>query len=718
MIISLNDSKILEHKPFSKVYNIAGKSLTFESGKLALIADGSVTISDEAGNYLLTTVWISDKPKEWIDFFPMTVEFQEKYYATGKIGWNRFMKRESRPSEVAVLNSRIIDRPIRPMFPKWVLNEVQIISTILSSSGVSDYGFYGITGASLWLLLSGTTEFEWPVSGCRVVVDADNNLKFDPTIEDLKTAKLDLTTAGTMDAITMIESQWIEATDEMVLKAFNFAHSIIKELCQAQLDFVKNYSLVHPLPKSKIVIKTLSDTLYKKIEWYISEDKMTPLYYVSKMDFHEEMHNLSADVKNWLGYSEDTQDMTIAEIEESVYKVIKKHMRKNILEKKLRLDGRKLKEVRPVSWDFGVLPRVHGSALFQRWITQVLTITTLGWPGDVQIIDDMFEENTKRYIHHYNFPPYSVWEVRPLRAPSRRDIWHGRLAEKAIEPILPSLEEFPYFIRCVSETMTCNGSSSMASICASTMSLMDSWVPIKNLVAWVAMWMIYDEVTWKYEILSDIQAQEDFLWDMDFKIWATDVWITALQMDCKIKWLSLDVIAKVLAQSKEALSYIRTEMTRKLDKPRTELSPFAPFILSMKIATDRIREVIWKWWETIQKITKEFEVEIDITDEWLLSVTAKNQASWKAAIDFITKMLKWVEVWETWTGKVAKILDGIWAIIDLGQNKSGMIHISKIAKERVNNIGDYLKVWDMVEYRVLSVDKESGKVGLERVIGE
>ncbi|MCK9272763.1 polyribonucleotide nucleotidyltransferase [Candidatus Gracilibacteria bacterium] len=716
MIISLSDSKILEHKSFSKTYNIGGKSLTFESGKLALIADGSVTISDEAGNYLLTTAGISDTAKEGIDFFPMTVEFQERYYATGKIGGNRFMKREARPSEVAVLNSRIIDRPIRPMFPKGIANEVQIISTILSSSGTSDYGFYGVTGASLALILSGTTEFEGPVSGCRVMVSADDNLKFDPTMEELKTAKLDLTIAGTMDAITMVESQGQEVDDKTVLKAFEFAHGIIKELCKAQLDFVANYSLVHPLPKSKIIIKTLSETLYKKIEGYITEDKMTPLYYVSKMDFHEEMHNLSTDVKNWLGYTEDTEDMTIGAIEESVYKAIKKHMRKNVLEKKLRLDGRKLNEVRPVFGEFGVLPRTHGSALFQRGVTQVLTITTLGGPGDIQIIDDMFEENTKRYIHHYNFPPYSVGEVRPLRGPSRRDIGHGRLAEKAIEPILPSLEEFPYFIRCVSETMTCNGSSSMASICASTMSLMDSGVPIKNLVSGVAMGMIYDENSGKYEILSDIQAQEDFLGDMDFKIGATDKGITALQMDCKVKGLSMEVIGKVLAQSKEALAYIQKEMTKKMSTPRAELSPFAPFILSMKIATDRIREVIGKGGETIQKITKEFEVEIDITDEGLLSVTAKNQASGKAAIDFITKMLKGIEVGETGTGKVAKILDGIGAIIDLGQNKSGMIHISKIAKERVNNIGDYLKVGDMVEYKVLTVDKESGKVGLERVI--
>ncbi|MDD2486776.1 MAG: polyribonucleotide nucleotidyltransferase [Candidatus Gracilibacteria bacterium] len=716
MIIGLSDKQILSHKSFSKTYKIAGKNLTFESGKLALLADGSVVISDEEGNYLLTTAGISENIKKGIDFFPMTVEYQEKFYATGKIGGNRFMKRESRPSEVAVLNSRLIDRPIRPMFPKGTVNEVQIISSIMSSSGISDYGFYGVTGASLALMLSGSTEFEGPVSGCRVIVDKDDNLKFDPTFEDLLICKLDLTIAGTVDAITMVESQGQEVDDKTVLKAFDFAHAIVKEICAAQTDFVAEYSKIHSLPKSKIVSKSLSKELYQKIESYITLEKMSPLYHVSKMEFHDEMHKLGEETRLWLGYSEDTEEMTLGEIEECVYKVIKKHMRKNVLGNKLRLDGRKTDEVRPVRGEFGILPRAHGSALFQRGITQALTIATLGGPGDIQLIDDMFEQSEKRYIHHYNFPPFSVGEVRPLRGPGRREIGHGRLAEKAIEPILPNLEDFPYFIRCVSETLTCNGSSSMGAICGSSMALMDAGVPIKNIVSGVAMGMIYDDETGNYEILSDIQAQEDFLGDMDFKIAGSVKGITALQMDCKIKGLSMEVIAKVIAQSKSALDYIQTEMIKELSEPRKELSQYAPFILSMKVPVDKIREIIGKGGETIQKMIKDFEVEININDDGLVSVTAKNQEQGKKTIDHITNMIKEVEVGDSGSGKVVKILDGIGAIIDLGANKSGMIHISKIAKERVNNISDYLKDGDIVEYKVITVDKEKGKIGLERVI--
>ncbi|EKE27530.1 MAG: hypothetical protein ACD_3C00196G0023 [uncultured bacterium (gcode 4)] len=717
MIIWLSDTRILEHKPFKKTYNISGKNITLESWKLALLIDWSVVITDEDGNYLLTTAGINEKVKPGTDFFPMTVDFQEKYYATGKIGWNRFMKRESRPSEASILNSRLIDRPIRPMFPKWTVNEVQIISTILSSSGTSDYGFYWITWASLALMLSGTAEFEWPVSGARIIVDQNDEFKFDPSIDDLKNAKLDLTIAWTLDAITMVESQWQEVSEDLVIKAFEYAHSIVKEFCNMQLDYVAEYSKLHALPKSKIVVKHLPADYKMKISSYVTEDKMTPLYHVWKMEFHEEMHKLWQEVKEWIG--DTTEDpVTEAEIDECVYMAIKKHMRTRVLNEKIRLDWRKTAEVRPVWWEFGILPRVHGSALFQRWVTQALTITTLGWPGDIQIIDDMFEENTKRYIHHYNFPPFSVGEVRMMRWPGRREIGHGRLAEKALEPVLPSLEEFPYFIRMVSEITTCNGSSSMASICGSSMSMMDAWVPIKNIVSWVAMWMIFDEENGKYEILTDIQAQEDFLWDMDFKVAGTIKWLTALQMDCKIKWLSMEVIRKVISQSQLALESIRVDMTKTLTTHRPELSPFAPFIVSMRIPVDKIREVIGKGWETIQKITKEFEVKIDINDEGLLSVTAKTQEQGKNAIDYITKMLKWIEVWDTWIGKVAKILDWIGAILDLGQNKSWMIHISKIAKERVTNIGDYLKVWDMVEYKVISVDTVAGKVGLERVIKE
>ncbi len=718
MIIWLKDIDASKLNVVSKTYNIWGKNITFESGKLALLIDWSVIIRDEDWNYLLTTAGIKEiKEVSWDIDLALTVDFVEKYYATGKIWGNRFMKREARPSENATLNSRIIDRPIRPMFPKWTLNEIQIISTILSSSWSWDYWFFAISWASLALQLAWCEKFEWPISGARIILDKNGLFKFDPSIEDLKDCKLDLTVAGSLDAITMVESQSSEVDDKIILDAFNYAHDIIKNLCNAQLDFINEYKKSYSIPKSKLVIKTPNEILYTKIKDYITDTKIEPLYNTWKIEFHEKLVELENDVKQFLWYSENNEEMKENEIEEFVYKTVKSYMRKNVLSKKIRLDWRALDEVRSIKGEFGVLPKVHWSALFQRWITQALSITTLGWPKDIMLVDDMFEENSKRYIHHYNFPPFSTWEVKGLRGwPTRRDIWHGRLAEKALEWVIPSLEEFPYFIRVVSEITTCNWSSSMASVCGSSMSLMDAWVPIKNIVSWVAMWMIYDDESWKYEILTDIQAQEDFLWDMDFKIAATDKWITALQMDCKIKWLKIEVIKDVLEKSKKATTFIREEMTKDLSVPRPNLSPYAPFILSTKVPLEKIREIIWKGWETIQKIQKDFWVDIDVNNEtWILSVTAKSQIEWTNAINFITKLIKDIEVWDVCTGKVSRIISWVWAIIDFGNNKNGMIHISKIARERVNNIEDYLKIWDIVKVKVLTVDKEEWRVGLERI---
>lgn len=717
MIQGLSDQNALNKATISRTYDIGGKKITFESGKLALLADGAVVIRDEDGNYLLTTAGVKQEVNMNAGFFPLSVEFQEKYYAAGKIGGNRFMKREGRPSDTAILNSRLIDRPIRPMFPKGTINDIQIISTILSSSGASDYGFYGITGASLALQLAGVTEFEWPVAGVRIALMNDTFI-FDPSMDDLLTTSLDLTVAGTDDAITMVESQGQEVDEATMLRAFEFAHAIVREFIKAQKDFITLYHTAHPILKQKLYVKSHNDELKDQIDALITDKRITELYHLGKSDFHTALTVLEDEIKASLGYTEDTAELTGQAIEEAVYKVLKKHMRKNVLSSGLRLDGRKADEVRPIRGTFGILPRTHGSALFQRGITQALTITTLGWPGDIQIVDDMYEESTKRYIHHYNFPPFSVGEVRPLRGVGRREIGHGRLAEKALLPVLPPLDTFPYFIRTVSEVTTCNGSSSMASICGSTMSLMDAGVPIRALVSGIAMGMIYDDETGKYVVLSDIQAQEDFLGDLDFKVARTDKGITALQMDCKIKGLGIEVLGKVFEQAKGALAHIRTEMTRELSSPRPNLSPYAPFILSIMIPVDRIREVIGKGGEMIQKITKNFNVEVDITDEGMVSVTAKNGESGNAAIEFITKLLKDIEPGETYTGKIGKILEGVGAIVDLGSGKSGMIHISKIAKERVTNIEHFVKLGDMVTVKVLTVDKEKGRIGLERIIPE
>ncbi|HRI36312.1 MAG TPA: polyribonucleotide nucleotidyltransferase, partial [bacterium] len=405
------------------------------------------------------------------------------------------------------------------------------------------------------------------------------------------------------------------------------------------------------------------------------------------------------------------------DIADAVYSRVKKVMRAKILATRERLDGRQPHEYRHVRGEFGLLPRTHGSALFERGITQALTITTLGGPGDAQLIDDMYEEETKRYIHHYNFPPYSVGEVKPLRGVGRREIGHGRLAEKALEPVLPSLESFPYFIRVVSEITTCNGSSSMASVCGSSMSLMDAGVPIRAIVSGVAMGMVFDEETRRYEILTDIQAQEDFLGDMDFKIARTQRGITALQMDCKIKGLPLSVLSEIFARATDATDGIRADMTRGLSAPREALSPYAPSILSHQILVEQIREVIGKGGETVQKIERDYGVDVHITDEGLVTVTGRTQESGQAAMDHIRAMLRGVEVGDVLDGVIIRIIDGTGAIVDLGSGKSGMIHISKLGvAERVTDITKYVNPGDTVRVRVAVVDKEKNRIGLERII--
>ena len=718
MIPGLSDQNVVNKSPVSHSFTIGGKTITFESGKLARLAQGSVVIQDTEGNYLLTTAGINPEPKD-ASFFPLSVEFMERYYASGKIGGNRFMKREGRPSETAILNSRLIDRPIRPMFPKGVQNEVQIIATILSSSGKSDFGFWGITGASLSLMLSGLAQFEGPVAGVRIALTPEGEFVFDPSFVELQTAKLDLTIAGTFDAITMVESQANEVDEATMVKAFTFAHTLVKELCQAELDFLAIYQKSHALPSLALTLKAHDDALVEKVEALVTKERIAPLFKTGKTEFYDRLGELEEIVLKDLGYDAEAEVNEIDKngVIDAVYGAVKHHMRESVLEKRERLDGRAPTEVRPLRSSIGILPRTHGSGLFERGVTQVLSITTLGGPGDIQIIDDMFKEDTKRYIHHYNFPPFSVGEVKPLRGVGRREVGHGRLAEKALEPVLPDLEKFPYFIRVVSETMTCNGSSSMASVCGSTLSLMDAGVPIKRPVAGVAMGMIFDEETRKYVILSDIQAQEDFLGDLDFKVTRTEIGITALQMDCKISGLELKVIEEIFAQATGALATIRESMIACIAAPKAELSPYAPFILSVFVPEEKMREVIGKGGETIQGIEKDYGVDVNLNDDGQCSITAKDQASGQAALAFIKGILKDDEVGDVLHGKVVKILDGVGAIVEWAKGKSGMVHISKLGvPERVEDIGKYLTAGQEVDVKIIAIDKEKGRVGLERIL--
>lgn len=490
----------------------------------------------------------------------------------------------------------------------------------MSSDGLSDFGFYGITGASLSLMLAGVKDFEGPIAGVRIASDEAGNFVFDPNFEILEKSHLDLTVAGTTETITMVESQGKQVSNDLMVRAFEFAHSIIQELAAAQNDFIQKFHAVNPIATTEIVVIEENAEIFTFVKNNLEKSNIDALYGLGKIEFHDAISELVEKIslqyanifrENILDFDDakkilEENSIKISEIADAIKDIVKSDMREKILSGGDRLDGRKPTEVRTVTADVGILPRTHGSGIFERGVTQVLSVATLGGPSDIQIVDDMYEEDLKRYIHHYNFPPYSVGDVRPLRGVGRREVGHGRLAEKALEPVLPSEEEFPYMIRVVSETITCNGSSSMASVCGSSLSLMDAGVPITDMVAGVAMGMIYDENSHKYVILSDIQAQEDFLGDMDFKVARTEKGITALQMDCKISGLSMDVIRSVLSESVNAISYIIGEMQKSISAPRAELSPYAPFLLAIFVPEDKMREVIGKGGETIQGIEKNF----------------------------------------------------------------------------------------------------------------
>ena len=714
-MIGLSDRTAVDIKPLKKTYKVANKEVTFESGKLGLMAQGAVTMSDNNDNVLFITATNKEK---WVNeqawFFPLVVDFVEKYYATWKIWGNRFMKREARPSEIATLTSRMIDRPIRPMFPKGIVNDTQIIATVLSANGDSaELGFWGITWASLALMQTGMP-FEWPVSWAKVALMTDGSFVYDPTFKQEKESQLNIIVAWTIDALTMVEADGKEVSNEDMLKTLEFGHSVVKEICNAQNDFISDFEKSFGIPEFIPTFNNPDTTLYSKIKDFLTLEKLDAIYNKWKKEFQNELDKLDEEVKEfiikeWLAWEDD--DLSFAW--DLVYKRVKEVMRQNILENEKRLDGRGLTEIRTIIWEAWILPRTHWSAIFQRGMTQVLNITTLGWPDDIQLVNDMYEESTKRYIHHYNFPPYSVWEVRMMRWVGRREVWHGKLAEKALEAVMPSLEDFPYMIRAVSEVTSCNGSSSMASVCGSTMSLMNAWVPITSPVSAVAMWMIYDEETGNYKILSDIQAQEDFLWDMDFKVARTSKWITAMQLDVKIKGLKMEVFEKAFDQWKEASEHILKEMLKVQPKVADSLSPFAPLIMSIEIPEDKIRTIIGKWWETIQKIQADFDVKISIEDDWQTTVTAKTQEWGQKAIDQIKELLWIPTTWYKWKWTIMKIIDWIWAIVEF-RSTSWMIHISKLAAQRVNNVEDIVKVWEEVEFEIIQVDLAKGRIWLKR----
>ena len=718
----ISDRNAASMVSLKKTYTIGGEEITLETGKLGLLINGAVTISDSNDNILFVTTGFKTKGlNENASFFPLVVDYQEKFYATGKIGGNRFQRREGRPSDSATLTARLIDRPIRPMFPKGIVNDTQVIATVLSASGEKELGFWGIVGASLGLQMAGAP-FEGPVSSCNISVMDDGSYVFNPTVQQEKDSKLNLLTAGTVDAITMIEAGWKEVSDELMLEAIEYSHNIIKEICAVQDDFVAAYEKQFgAITKIEPTLNLPDESLYDIVKEFLTEEKMSCLYNKSKIDFQNELDNLDELVTDFLtqkGHISDEVNEDIVQIDASevgnlVYKRVKETMRSKILETGERLDGRNPKEVREVCSEVSLLPRTHGSALFRRGMTQSLSIATLGGPDDEMTLDGMMPEDTKRYIHHYNFPPYSVGEVRMMRGTGRREIGHGALAERALLPVIPSEEEFPYVMRVVSEITTCNGSSSMASICGSTLSLMNAWVPIKTPVWGVAMGMIYDESTGKYVILSDIQAQEDFLGDMDFKVARTKNGITAMQLDVKIKGLKMEIFKEGFSQSHGAVEYILENMLKAQPEVATELSKYAPLIMSMQIQENDIRVVIGKGWANVQRMEKDYGVKVSIADDGMTTITADTQEGGKKAIADIEALLWNPSEGEKYTGEVIKIIDGVGAIVSF-KNTSGMIHISKLSPLRATSVEQFVKMGDMVDFTVIQVDLAKGRIGLAR----
>lgn len=675
-----------------------------EVGRVAEQANGACLIRS-GDTMLLVTAVASDKAREGIDFFPLTCEYQEKMYAVGRLPGG-YIKREGRPTDEATLNSRMIDRPIRPLFPEGYNNDVQVIATVLSADKNHDAGILGMVGSSVALSIS-DIPFKGP-TGAVSVGYIDGEFIINPTDEQRKISKLELTVAGTKDAIMMVEAGAKELTEDQMLEAILFAHEEIKKIC----DFIQKVQDEIGLEKKTFELPEPNHELILKINEILGDRLSKSLQTPDKMERQDNLGFLEAELIEKLVDSEQEDAKSLEmEILKIFDGLMKTEVRRLITDEHIRPDGRKMTEIRPLSAEVALVPKVHGSGLFTRGQTQVLNIATLGSPGDVQYIDGLTDEEVKkRYIHHYNFPPFSVGEVRPLRSPGRREIGHGRLAERALEAVIPSESEFPYVIRLVSEVLSSNGSSSMASVCGSTLSLMDAGVPIKAPVAGIAMGLIKENGN--IAILTDIQGLEDHLGDMDFKVAGTAEGITALQMDIKIDGINREILKQALADAKSARLRILDVITEAIPTPREELSPNAPRIFTIDVHPDKVREVIGSGGKTINGIIDKTGVKIDIEDNGHICVTAQDAEKGKEAIKMIEFIVLEPEIGDVYLGKVVRIMN-FGAFVEFANAKEGMVHISQLDHARVNKVEDVVKVGDEIMVKVMEID-EKGRINLSR----
>jgi len=691
---------------FDKSISFDGRDIRLKVGLLAPQAGGSVLV--QSGDTAVLVAATRAKGREGIDFLPLTVDYEEKQYAAGRIPGG-FFRREGRPGEKAILISRLIDRPMRPLFPNWLRDDIQIIATALSLDEDVPPDVLAVTGASVATLLAGIP-FQGPMAAVRVGLVGDDFI-LNPTYKEIKKGDLDIVVAGTPDGIVMVEAGANQLPEQDVIEAIDFAYEAIQELIQSQLELIKELGIeivtAQPPVEDGSLINFISDRTTDDIKKILSQ------YDLDKKGRDEALDEIKqTKIADAIAEMPEDDPLAVATTEDpkaigkAFKKLTKKLMRGQILEEGMRVDGRKLDQVRPISSQVGILPnRVHGSGLFRRGLTQVLSIATLGTSGDAQDTrDDLTPQDEKRYLHHYNFPPYSVGETRPMRSPGRREIGHGALAERALIPVLPTAEEFPYVVRVVSEVLSSNGSTSMGSVCGSTLSLMDAGVPLAKPVSGAAMGLIKegDEV----RILTDIQGIEDFLGDMDFKVAGTDVGITALQMDMKITGLPMAVIAEAIQKALPARIHILEEMLKAISEPREELSPYAPRLLTMKIDPDLIGMVIGPSGKTIKAITEQTGAKIDIEDDGKVIIAAVEADKAEMARKMVFNITRKLNEGDVYLGKVTRIID-IGAFVEILPGKEGMIHISQLAEGRVGKVDDEVAVGDEIVVKIRGFDQKN-----------
>lgn len=685
---------------------VGGRLLEFELGKICEQANGQVMVK-YGESVVSVTVCASKEPREDIDFFPLSCDYEEKMYASGKIPGG-FIRREGRPSEKAILSSRLMDRPLRPLFPKGYHNDVVVVATVMSVDLDCETDIMAMVGASVAIATS-DIPWEGPIAAVRVG-RVDGRFIINPTLEQREQSDINLTVAGTKDAIMMVEAGADEVSEEIMLDAIFFGHEEIKKL----VEFIDEIVAEVGKPKKELVLKQIPEDIDAAVRAYATGRMQEAIHTFDKLERLDNMDAVEVETKKHFAEIYPDNEKDIAAV---LYNITKESVRNMILDEGIRPDNRKTTEIRPVWCETGLLPRVHGSGLFTRGQTQVMSTCTLAPSSEAQMIDGITEQTEKRYMHHYNFPGYCTGEAKSPRSPGRREIGHGALAERALLPVIPPVEEFPYALRVVSDVLSSNGSSSMGSTCGSTLALMDAGVPIKRPVSGIAMGLISrteEDGSQKIAVLSDIQGMEDFLGDMDFKVTGTEVGVTAIQMDIKIHGLSREILEKALAQAKEGRAHILDVMLEEIPEPRKEMSKYAPRSINMMIDPDKIRIVIGPGGKTINRIIDETGVKIDIAEDasGLISIYSSDMAGAEAAKREIELLTKDAEVGQTYEGKVTKIMS-FGAFIEILPGKEGLLHISKMADHRVDKVEDVMNVGDEVKVRVYEIDKQN-RINLER----